>query len=165
MRKLPKFLLVLVLVLTLVGCDQATKSIAKQELRFSNPVRLFGGFVHFQYAENQGAFLNVGEKLSISVRKTISVSLSVVILAVFIALLLYADKIGFSKVVSFSLLLAGSIGNLIDRLFNQARVVDFLIVGTKTIHTGILNVADLLITTGIITLFIIELSHKKESSK
>ncbi len=165
MRKLPKFLLVLVLVFSFVGCDQATKSIARQELRFSASVRLFGGLVHFQFAENQGAFLNLGEELPIAVRMTITTLLTVGILAGFIALLLSADKIGFSNLVSFSLLLAGSMGNSIDRLFNQGRVVDFLILGTKMIHTGILNVADLLITASIVMLFITELFHKEDSTK
>jgi lipoprotein signal peptidase len=49
-------------------------------------------------------------------------------------------------------------------LLNQGRVVDFLIVGTKTIHTGILNVADLLITTSVVMLCCTELFHRRGRS-
>jgi signal peptidase II len=58
------------------------------------------------------------------------------------------------------LLLAGSFGNLIDRLFHHGYVVDFLILGTDTVHTGILNIADLLITISIVMLSIVEIFHK-----
>jgi len=45
-------------------------------------------------------------------------------------------------------LLAGGIGNLIDRLFHNGLVIDFLNVGIGPIRTGIFNVADMAIMAG-----------------
>jgi signal peptidase II len=46
------------------------------------------------------------------------------------------------------LLLAGGIGNLIDRLFHGGLVIDFLNVGIGPLRTGIFNVADVAIMAG-----------------
>ncbi len=46
------------------------------------------------------------------------------------------------------LLLAGGIGNLIDRLFHGGLVIDFLNVGIGPVRTGIFNVADMAIMAG-----------------
>jgi signal peptidase II len=82
----------------------------------------------------------------------------------FLGLLLVANKIRLCQLVSFSLLSAGSMGNLIDRLFHHGLVIDILILGTNTFHTGIFNYADILITTSILMLSIEELVHKHAAS-
>ena len=46
------------------------------------------------------------------------------------------------------LLLAGGIGNLIDRTFHGGLVIDFLNVGIGPLRTGIFNVADMAIMAG-----------------
>jgi hypothetical protein len=38
---------------------------------------------------------------------------------------------------------------MIDRVFNDGAVVDFMIVGTGPLHTGVFNVADMAITAGV----------------
>jgi signal peptidase II len=56
--------------------------------------------------------------------------------------------------VGFSLFLAGGLGNWIDRLANDGRVIDFVSLGLGPLHTGIFNVADVAITAGIVTVLI-----------
>jgi lipoprotein signal peptidase len=51
--------------------------------------------------------------------------------------------------------------NLIDRILNHGRVVDFLILETNSFHTGILNVADLVIILSIVMLVILEILRKR----
>ncbi len=164
MRKYSKVILMMLLVFFFAGCDQITKSIAKRELKFSASVNLLGGFVRLQYAENEGAFLSAGSGLPAEIRRRMIVLLTVLVLTGFVVLFSFAQKIKYSSLVPFSLLLAGSLGNVLDRLLNHGRVVDFLIVGTKTIHTGILNVADLLITTSVVVLCYTELFHRRGRS-
>jgi len=163
MNRISRILLILLIVLAFVGCDQATKSLARRELQFVTSVSMLQGLVRFQYAENDGAFLSIGSELPLSVRKSVAIVLTVIVVVGAIALLLFADKINLSNLVALSLLLAGSMGNLIDRLLNDGRVVDFLILGTTTIHTGILNVADLLITAGLVTLYITIFLQKRST--
>jgi len=56
--------------------------------------------------------------------------------------------------VGFSLFLAGGLGNWIDRLANDGRVIDFVSLGLGPLHTGIFNVADVAITAGIVMVLI-----------
>ena len=49
------------------------------------------------------------------------------------------------------------LGNLLDRLFNGFRVIDFMNFGIGNLRTGILNVADLSITFGVIIFIIYDL--------
>ena len=161
MRPFTRITLIVLLVASFAGCDQATKSLAKRELQFSASSNILWGVVRLQYAENEGGFLSIGSELSPDVRRLFTFVLSVVVFGGFIVLLSSADKVNLPKLLLYSMLLAGSVGNLMDRLLNQGRVVDFLILGTRTLHTGILNVADLLITTSIVILFIIELSDRR----
>jgi len=53
-------------------------------------------------------------------------------------------------IVALSLVVGGGIGNLIDRIFNQCCVVDFMNLGIGSLQTGIFNVADVVITFGVI---------------
>ena len=59
-RKLHRWSLVLLIVLTCVGCDQATKAIARETLVHTPPISLLNGILHLEYAENLGAFLGMG---------------------------------------------------------------------------------------------------------
>jgi signal peptidase II len=148
-------------VFSFIGCDQVTKSYAIRELPFSHSINLLGGLVRLQFAENQGFFLSIGSTLSATVRRSIAIALTGIVSLGFIILLISANKMRFSYIIALSLLLAGSLGNLIDRIFNHGLVVDFLILGTNTVHTGILNVADILILTSIVMLIILELLHTR----
>ena len=56
---------------------------------------------------------------------------------------------------------SGGIGNLVDRLLNDFSVIDFLNFGIGAIRTGILNVADLSITFGVIILIFYEIVEGK----
>ena len=66
--KRARFLLAVLIVMTGVGCDQATKQIAAQQLRGTPPISFMHDLVRLQYAENQGAFLGLGNSLSPELR-------------------------------------------------------------------------------------------------
>jgi signal peptidase II len=42
----------------------------------------------------------------------------------------------------------GGLGNLIDRMMNDGRVVDFVSLGVGSLRTGIMNVADVAVFAG-----------------
>src|SRR5947199_10866070 len=64
MTTLKRVLLILLTVVWCVGCDQATKSIAKSDLPKSQMLSFVGDIVRLQYTENKGAFLSVGASLA-----------------------------------------------------------------------------------------------------
>ena len=65
--------------------------------------------------------------------------------------------------VAWSLVLSGGIGNLLDRLFHEGRVIDFMNIGIGSLRTGIFNVADVCITIGI-SLLVFELLQRPRVS-
>ncbi len=66
--------------------------------------------------------------------------------------ILKSKELNWMKLLGFSLILAGGIGNIIDRILFDRRVTDFMIVGIQNIRSGIFNFADLYVTIGVIAL-------------
>ena len=60
-----------------------------------------------------------------------------------------AHRIAAVTLIAIALLLGGGIGNLIDRLVNEGRVIDFMNVGIGSLRTGVFNVADMAIMAGV----------------
>ena len=59
------------------------------------------------------------------------------------------------RVIALSLVSAGAVGNLIDRLRSARGVVDFIDIGTATWRWPTFNVADIAVTTGAILLAVV----------
>jgi signal peptidase II len=148
MIKLPRNLLILFTTLACVACDQATKSIAKQSLQLGDFYSYAGDTFRIQYAENSGAFLGLGANLSEPWRQLIfTLLVGAFLLALLVYLLRSSDLSSFAT-VCLSLVCAGGLSNLIDRVIYDGRVIDFLNVGIGSLRTGIFNVADMAITFG-----------------
>jgi signal peptidase II len=71
------------------------------------------------------------------------------------------DRMGFAKLASFSLIISGGLGNIIDRILFDRHVTDFMNIGINNLRTGIFNFADVFITAGAIALL---LSYKTEKT-
>jgi signal peptidase II len=154
MKKYLQLLLVLLVLLCCVGCDQAVKAFAKGALAFSPPVLLLDGAVRLQYVENPGAFLSLGEELPAGARFLLGVVLVGATQLALLGFLLRTRSLSTWQRVGFSLFLAGGLGNWIDRLLNEGRVIDFVSLGVGRLHTGIFNVADVAITAGILMVLV-----------
>lgn len=131
-----------------VGCDQATKQLAISQLR-DEPARAFlGGILRLSFAENPGAFLGLGGSLSRPVQfwlLTAGVGLLLLSMLFYVAT---SRRLSRLHIVAIALIAGGGVGNLIDRLMNDGRVVDFLNLGIGSLRTGIFNVADVAIMLG-----------------
>ena len=55
------------------------------------------------------------------------------------------------------LIVSGGIGNLFDRVFREGRVIDFMLIEVGSLRTGVFNVADVSITSGVIILLMASL--------
>jgi signal peptidase II len=83
------------------------------------------------------------------------VMVSVILLGLLLYILKSLQTMPTTLLVALSLFLGGGLGNLIDRIFNDGRVVDFVNIGIGSLRTGVFNVADVALMTGlaIIVLF------------
>ncbi len=143
-------LLAVAVLLVTIGCDQATKAIAKRTLPRHEVIRLLGDTVRLEPAENTGAFLSFGSGIPPAARYLVFTILVGLFLAGMLLYVLASGQLTRPQVLAMSLVLGGGFGNLIDRLCHQGRVFDFLNVGIGWLRTGIFNVADLAITSGVL---------------
>src|SRR5688572_18663727 len=154
MRFVPRLLVVALLVLLSVGCDQATKRIAADELRLSAPRSYAGDTFRLLYSENPGSFLGLGSGLPEELRYVVFVFGVGALLFGLLGFVLFSRAPAANTVVGVGLILGGGFSNWADRLVNGNFVVDFMNVGVGSLRSGVFNVADLLIEAGAIVLLV-----------
>lgn len=137
----------------LVGVDLLTK-----KLFFGNDMTLIHNFLTFETQKNDGAALGIFSG---------HIELLIIITFVFLILFLVYDYFFKQKsilyFVGLNLILAGAVGNLVDRLsFGYVR--DFIRVHLK-IMPYCFNFADAFLTFGIIFMLICILFAKKDDKK
>lgn len=157
-----KVLLFCFTCIVFIGCDRVTKQLAKQHLMFNDTRSYFHDTFRLEYAENTGAALSVGDSLPKAVSFWLLSMLPLAILGVlFIYVMRRLNEFSWLKLLSFALVIAGGLGNIIDRIVYDRHVTDFMNMGIHNVRTGIFNVADVCISAGIIGLFITYSSRDK----
>ncbi len=160
MKHIKKILIVTVSILLLAGCDLTSKEIAKNEFKNKPNQSFFGGSLQIIYAENSGGMLNIGSDFSSETRYYIFIIfVSITLLILYIFTLLKKD-LSLWYTFSLILILGGGIGNMLNRLTNEGRVIDFLVLNFFNLHTGIFNIADINIMAGLLILIISHLFTK-----
>lgn len=150
MRKRTKMLLIdVVVMLVLLGLDQLTKYLAIINLKNHPAVVLWDGVLELNYLENRGSAFGMLQN-----QKFFILFIGVVFLAVILFFLfkLPEEKKFRTVHILLSAIVAGGVGNMIDRLrFDY--VVDF--ISFVLIHFPIFNVADCYIVVATIVLFLL----------
>ncbi len=144
------------LIVLLLAFDQYTKRLAIARLKNAPAYILIDGVLELQYLENRGSAFGMLQN-----QKFFILFVGIVFLAV---ILFFLFKLPVQKKfrivhVLLSVIIAGGIGNMLDR-FRFDYVVDF--ISFVLIHYPIFNVADIYIVLGTITLFILFLFVFKE---
>ena len=140
--------IIFLVLISCVGCDQVTKNIANHSLPKFKTISFLNDTLRLQYAENQGAFLSLGATIPKNTRYLILTCLVSSLLLSLLFYLIMSKKIKNSTTAALSLILARGTGNLIDRIFNDGRVIDFINMGIGSVRTGVFNLADIAITLG-----------------
>lgn len=146
----------LIIFVILLSVDQFTKYLAIAKLKGNYPFVLIDGVLEFNYLENRGSAFGMLQN-----QKYFILFICVIFLAVIMFFLfrLPEKKKFISMHILLSLIVAGGIGNMIDRIrFDY--VIDF--ISFTLIDYPIFNVADCYIVVGTIVLFILFLFVYKE---
>lgn len=154
MKSSIKIFLFCISSIVFIGCDRATKDLAKEHLKNKEAVSYFHDTIRLEYAENTGAAMSFGDKLP----KTASFLLLSLLPLIFLLLMFaytikHAKEFNYIKMFCIALIFAGGIGNITDRIFFDRHVPDFMILGIQNLRTGIFNFADVCVTAGVIGLF------------
>jgi len=143
--------------------DRFTKHIAVEYLKGNEPISFFNNIFVLVYAENTGAFLSLGKNWNIYVKYAVLLIIPIFICITGLLYLMIKENKNY-RIIICSCIIGGGIGNLVDRLFNEFTVIDFMNFGIGKIRTGILNVADISVTFGVIILIIFEMILNKKTT-
>lgn len=134
-------------ILAIVVLDQLSKYIAKIKLYSISQIEIIKGFFSLTYVENRGAAFGIFRD-----KRIILVGFTTIVIAVMIYYLIKNKSMNKLLRVSLILIIAGAIGNLIDRVL-LGYVVDFfhLYIG-NVFDWPVFNVADISIVFGTILL-------------
>ena len=105
--------------------DQVTKGIVQSKFFLGETVPVIEGFFNFTYVKNPGAAFGFLAGASLEIRQFMFLLLPVLLSVWFVTLIWKTRHENFLLCLAYSLILAGAIGNLIDR-FSMGYVVDFL---------------------------------------
>jgi len=143
-----------ILSLLLVMLDQVTKLLIYGYIKPNNSI-IINDFVSLTHVHNYGAAFSFLADQSGWQRYFLS-GLSAI---ASIAIMIWMHRVAVNQVLklsALSILLAGAVGNLIDRFF-LGFVIDFIDLHYQTFYWPIFNVADILISIGVVLLIFSDL--------
>ena len=146
-----------ILAVVLIAVDQIVKNWAAETL-IKGDITIIDNVLYLNYAENTGVAFSM-----FSDNRWILVGVTSLMLIAVLAFFLSGKVTGKLEVFSLSLLLAGGVGNLIDRI-SLGYVIDYIDV--RIINFAIFNFADICICVGAFLLCAaVYFSDKKEKTE
>lgn len=145
----------------LVLADQISKTIVVKTMSLYESIPVIQNFFHFTYITNDGMAFGINFPFGYYIFTSVSVLLT-------LFLFWYLWSVRTHSIVirlGISFIIAGAIGNLIDRIFLGA-VIDFLDFMIGNFHWYVFNLADSYVTVGMVLVLIdsIILEKKRESA-
>ena len=143
-----KYWVLLIICAWTLSFDQWSKHIVQKNLPFHQTVSVVPGFFNLTHVRNPGGAFGifVGERGGLG--SLLFVVVSLLAIGVLLVLMLRVKEGEKIHSLSYSLILSGAIGNLIDRL-RYGEVIDFLDFHLFSVHWPAFNIADSAICIGI----------------
>ena len=141
----------IVIILILTFCDQLLKSWVASSIVLGGSKQLIPDIIELTNLRNSGAAWSIFEGQQTFF--TIITIIAIIVIGYFI----WQYRKNIPMLIGLSLIMAGTIGNFIDRL-RQGYVVDMF--ETTFINFPIFNIADMCLTIGVIWLIICILKEK-----
>ncbi len=152
---------------TLIIVDQLSKGAIQSSLFYGQTIPVIKGFFSIAYVKNTGAAFGFGQDGPEWFRQIFFLALPVIFCGWVFVMLVKTLKGPLYLSLAYALIIAGAVGNLIDR-FSLGYVVDFLMFywQDEANHFPAFNVADSCITVAaglLIIDFFIQLKAKKDT--
>lgn len=138
-----------------LAADQITKYIVITNMELGQSIDFIDGLLDFTYIHNDGGAWGI-----FGGSRWFLIGFTAVIMLVLLILLIKNGKKNMLFLWAGSLILSGGIGNLIDRIFRDGKVIDFL--HATFINFPIFNVADCAVVIGaglLILYFILDMKN------
>lgn len=136
------------LTIAVIIVDQLTKYFVKTDMQLGESIEVFGEYVKITSHRNSGAAWGIlqGQMIFFYI-------ITVIVIIILIYMFFKEARGKLVMQLGISLLIAGAIGNFIDRVLYQ-QVTDFIDVLLITYDFPIFNVADASLTIGVVLLVI-----------
>lgn len=159
-----RFFKMLVMISAIIIVDQVTKAIVQQKFFLGESIDVIKGLFNLTYVRNPGAAWGMFGHSPDYIRIPLFFVLPVIASFGLFYAIWSTRNAKLISCLSYSLIFAGAVGNLIDR-FSMNYVVDFLDFYISSSHFPAFNVADSSITIGAILMGIevLILDRKKAS--
>jgi signal peptidase II len=145
--RLVRNIAIIVILVANIGCDQISKNVIRQNVGFYETIHVVQDYVTITYVENTGAFLSLGSTLPETAKVIILSVIPLIALLFGIIYILVKKNLTWLSALALSFAIGGGIGNIYDRLMHGS-VTDFMHINFGLFQTGIFNMADVSIMTG-----------------
>ncbi len=147
----------------LVAVDQWSKWLAVSRLEYGNPVPFIDGFWNWTLVHNYGAAFSFLSSAG-GWQRWFFTALAIVISTGLVVWLARTPRSDWRSALPFALIIAGAIGNVIDRI-RYGYVVDFVDWYVGTWHWPAFNVADSAIVVGAALLVVLSFKSPDTTGK
>jgi signal peptidase II len=147
-NKIMRTILIILILVSTVGCDQFSKKLVRQKIGTNQEISLFRNYVTLTKIENTGAFLSIGQSLPQPVKVVVLMVLPLLAICFAFLLLLTRNNLPYLSIWGMCFIVGGGVGNIYDRIVHGS-VTDFVHVDLGIFETGIFNMADVSIMTGL----------------
>ncbi len=163
--KLSRNLSIILIITITIAFDQISKVIVRANVIPDTVSDILGSYLTLHNVENPGAFLGIGSGLSPTEKLILLLILPVAVLAYLIYYIFKNKQIEPYALVALCGIAGGGIANVFDRIV-YGSVTDFLHIDLGGVfRTGIFNLADLAVTSGMITLLLGSFFHRNRTKK
>ncbi|TPV35793.1 signal peptidase II [Paucihalobacter ruber] len=150
--KLSRNAFIIVLIIINIALDQISKAIARVYIQKGEVIDVIGDVFQLYHVENKGAFLGMGSDMNDTMKLIFLLILPVLVLGYVIYFIVKNKELDKLSLIAFCCIVGGGIANVYDRIV-YGKVTDFLHLDFGGVfRTGIFNVADMSVTTGMIIL-------------
>jgi len=158
--RFPLRLAIVLLTLSLFGCDHATKIAAEANLSHGRAVSVVSGVLELRYAPNPDTAFSLLRNLGFARSPGLLLAASGIAMLGIVAMWIASRKrASRAQHIGFALVLAGALGNVVDRAV-RGYVVDFI----HLTWWPVFNVADIAVVAGMILLGLAALTARRDGA-
>jgi len=162
---LKRNLFIVLLIVFNIAIDQISKVWVRANFDYGETKSLIGEKFIMQYVENQGAFLGMGSDMHPTLKLILLLILPTIVLGYVIYYIIKNKELDRMSLIAFCCIVGGGIANVFDRI-TRGEVTDFFFINLGGVFkTGIFNIADVSVTTGMLILLFSGLFSKKKSTE
>lgn len=152
------------IILSNIALDQISKILVRKHINPSDQIQLIGDYFLMLNVENTGAFLGMGSDFNPILKQILLIVMPVFVLGYLIYYILKNNQLDKIHTFALATIAGGGIANIYDRI-RYGSVTDFLFIDLGGMFkTGIFNIADVSVSTGMIILLILAITTNKKAS-